>query len=251
VWKVCCGYRHTALITTTGLLLTFGHGETGRLGHGNEDSLDAPRVVEFFAEQDEAIISVGCGREHTMAATAAGELYSWGWGEAGRLGIGETGVMASPQRVEELDRLEVRALAVACGREHSLIICEGGGLLACGAGYEGRLGLGNQDDALVPRRVSSGALDHDNVVLAAAGEMHSVALGESGQVYTWGFGGSGARRPRGVRHAGAAADGERAADGLRGGGGGRGRGLRHIPHHGAQRAREPVRVRRRAERPAG
>ena len=34
VRMVACGYRHTALVTTCGLLLTCGHGETGRLGHG-------------------------------------------------------------------------------------------------------------------------------------------------------------------------------------------------------------------------
>jgi len=192
IWKVACGYRHTALITTTGLLLTFGHGETGRLGHGDENSLDQPRVVDFFRNHDKAVISVGCGREHTMAVTAAGQLYSWGWGECGRLGIGETGVMADPQHVAELERLEMRALSVACGREHSLVIVEGGRLLACGAGYEGRLGLGHFDDAPVPAVVKSGAMDHENIILASAGDMHTAVVGESGMVYTWGFGASGA-----------------------------------------------------------
>jgi alpha-tubulin suppressor-like RCC1 family protein len=34
-------------------------------------------------------VDVSCGREHTVAVTPLGEAFAWGWGEAGRLGIGE------------------------------------------------------------------------------------------------------------------------------------------------------------------
>ena len=45
VRQVSCGYRHTAFVTTTGLLLTCGHGETGRLGHGDERTRQFPTVI--------------------------------------------------------------------------------------------------------------------------------------------------------------------------------------------------------------
>lgn len=31
---------------------------------------------------------VSCGANHTAAFTQTGELYCWGWGEHGRLGLG-------------------------------------------------------------------------------------------------------------------------------------------------------------------
>ncbi len=94
-----CGYRHTALITTTGLLLTCGHGETGRLGHGDERSRHFPTVVEAFVGRAEGVVFVACGREHTVAVGESGDAFAWGWGEAGRLGIGECGKTLNPTKV--------------------------------------------------------------------------------------------------------------------------------------------------------
>lgn len=44
--KVSCGFRHSALVTARGLVLTLGYGETGRLGHGNEEDVLHPQVRE-------------------------------------------------------------------------------------------------------------------------------------------------------------------------------------------------------------
>lgn len=39
-------------------------------------------------------MGVSCGTNHTAAFTKTGELYCWGWGEHGRLGLGdEVGTM--------------------------------------------------------------------------------------------------------------------------------------------------------------
>jgi len=35
-----------------------------------------------------------------VAVTEAGDAYSWGWGEAGRLGIGEVGKTLVPTKIE-------------------------------------------------------------------------------------------------------------------------------------------------------
>lgn len=51
VAKVACGFRHSALVTASGLVLTLGHGETGRLGHGDEEDALKPKVrpgVDFI-----------------------------------------------------------------------------------------------------------------------------------------------------------------------------------------------------------
>merc|ERR1719167_1766106 len=41
--KVVLQKFHSAVLTTEGSILTFGHGQGGRLGHGNEDSQLSPR----------------------------------------------------------------------------------------------------------------------------------------------------------------------------------------------------------------
>ncbi|CAN0524188.1 unnamed protein product, partial [Ectocarpus sp. 12 AP-2014] len=115
--QVACGFRHSALVTASGLVLTLGHGETGRLGHGDEeDALEpkidpvlcfhrrryAPQVVRALADTKQVVVWAGCGREHTLVALASGSVYSWGWGEGGRLGLGEVDAVLSPRRVEEV-----------------------------------------------------------------------------------------------------------------------------------------------------
>jgi alpha-tubulin suppressor-like RCC1 family protein len=99
---------------------------------------------------------VACGREHTVCVAAGGALYAWGWGEAGRLGSGESGKQLAPQRMDSMRSEPARA--VACGREHTLIATKSGALFVCGAGYGGRLGLGDNRDAPFPVRVQLPAL---------------------------------------------------------------------------------------------
>ncbi|KAK1941512.1 PH [Phytophthora citrophthora] len=192
VVQISCGYRHTALITDDRHLYTFGHGECGRLGHGTEEDCLDPRPVVYFSSLIAAegvgiggIVDVSCGREHTMAVTANGKLFAFGWGEAGRLGTGETGSSLYPSRVE-LTNIST----VACGREHTLALTRKGRVFAFGAGFGGRLGNGSERDEELPSLVED--LEDYRIAAIDAGECHSVALSREGDVLTWGFGASGA-----------------------------------------------------------
>ena len=35
------------------------------------------------------VTSIACGAEHSLASTSDGEIYSFGWGRYGNLGLGE------------------------------------------------------------------------------------------------------------------------------------------------------------------
>ena len=45
VREICCGDAHTVVVMTSGEVCTFGEGEYGRLGHGDRESNNRPRVV--------------------------------------------------------------------------------------------------------------------------------------------------------------------------------------------------------------
>lgn len=64
--------------------------------------LPSQQVVKALADSGEAVVSAGCGREHTLVAVASGGVFAWGWGEGGRLGLGEDGAVLSPRRVVEV-----------------------------------------------------------------------------------------------------------------------------------------------------
>ncbi|XP_059128418.1 RCC1 domain-containing protein 1 [Peromyscus eremicus] len=63
--KASCGSRHTAVVTRTGELYTWGWGKYGQLGHKDSSSLDRPCRVEYFAEKQLEVRAVTCGPWNT------------------------------------------------------------------------------------------------------------------------------------------------------------------------------------------
>lgn len=72
-------------------------------------------------------------------------------GDFGRLGHGEASDVFIPRIVNALQGKVV--LNVACGDTHTLVTTDDGVLYAFGRNQNGQLGLGNNDDALLPRVV--------------------------------------------------------------------------------------------------
>jgi Regulator of chromosome condensation (RCC1) repeat len=70
VTQVAAGGRHSAAITRCGKLLSWGWGEEGQLGGGNEKNAAYPRPVRIPALKEEALkgvpIAVAVGMSHTM-----------------------------------------------------------------------------------------------------------------------------------------------------------------------------------------
>lgn len=80
VQKLRLGLRHSAVISEDGQLYTFGQGNWGVLGHGNEKNVKftTPKLVEGLANHK--VVDVVMGEYHTMALTDDGEVYTWGYG---------------------------------------------------------------------------------------------------------------------------------------------------------------------------
>ena len=76
------GPRHSGVVTENGELYTFGTGNWGVLGHGNEDNVNfnQPKLVEYFTKNNIKIKQVCMGDFHTMALSEDGSVYTWGYG---------------------------------------------------------------------------------------------------------------------------------------------------------------------------
>ncbi|XP_069481297.1 RCC1 domain-containing protein 1 isoform X2 [Ambystoma mexicanum] len=66
VLRVSCGSRHTSAVTRDGCLYTWGWGAYGQLGHSDANSLDQPRLVEYFLEKQLFVKDVVCGLWNTF-----------------------------------------------------------------------------------------------------------------------------------------------------------------------------------------
>ncbi|XP_020204704.1 ultraviolet-B receptor UVR8 isoform X1 [Cajanus cajan] len=125
---------------------------------------------------------VAAGAEHSVAITEDGNLYGWGWGRYGNLGLGDRNDRLLPEKVTvDGDKITM----VACGWRHTICVSSSGGLYTNGWGKYGQLGHGDFEDHLVPRKVQ--ALSDKFISQVSGGWRHSMVLTSSGQLLGWGW----------------------------------------------------------------
>ena len=119
-----------------------------------------------------------------MVVTKRG-LFTWGRGDAGRLGHGSTQDELVPKLVAALSEDEI--LMISAGLEHSMAVTKRG-LFTWGHGGAGRLGHSGPQDELVPKMIV--VLSGDEILMISAGAVHSMAVTKRG-LFTWGWLGQG------------------------------------------------------------
>lgn len=168
----------SAAISTNGGVYTWGVGSGGALGHGDELFVHAPKQVRALAGYN--VISVATGTYHCIAVTESGEVFTWG-----KILNNDPGMHdILPRRVEAL--VGVSARSAAAGDRHGLVVTENGALYAFGQNDAGQLGLEDQSAEERSHPCMVDALRDVHITSAAAGEDHSLALSEYGDVYAWG-----------------------------------------------------------------
>ena len=101
ITKVVLQKFHSAVLTTEGTVLTFGHGQGGRLGHGNEDSQLTPRYIATLKD-NVSCTDIALGVDHSMFLTSKGTIWVCGSNEFHQLGLSGTAQSAnvvSPQSI--------------------------------------------------------------------------------------------------------------------------------------------------------
>tara|TARA_B100001142_G_scaffold321015_1_gene367042 strand:- start:7678 stop:9135 length:1458 start_codon:yes stop_codon:yes gene_type:complete len=189
VVMVATGCSHTVALSEAGHVFTWGWNSDGQLGHNNRAKQLAPRQVEAGRFGSEKVVFVAAGGDRTVAVTAGGRLYTWGYSGYGQLGHGDTDSRLVPTLVGEPTGPAFAGSAVAmaaCAGGHTLVVTQDGALWVCGFGRDGQLGLNHRNDRYVFERVGQGAFGGARVVAAAAGRYISVAVTEDGALWTWG-----------------------------------------------------------------
>ena len=85
VAQVSCGFKHTVARTTSGKVYTWGWGERGQLGHGDDSNLPEPQMVKIKLDifTNCACSYIQAGYRATFALMENKKLL-W-WGSTGRL----------------------------------------------------------------------------------------------------------------------------------------------------------------------
>ncbi|CAI9115691.1 OLC1v1016666C1 [Oldenlandia corymbosa var. corymbosa] len=196
VAMVTCGPWHTALVTSTGQLFTFGDGTFGVLGHGDRESVPYPREVDSLSGL--RTIAVACGVWHTAAvvevivtqssaSVSSGKLFTWGDGDKNRLGHGDKEPRLKPTCVPAL--IDYNFHKIACGHSITVGLTTSGHIFTMGSTVYGQLG-NPQADGKQPCSVED-KLAGEVVEEIACGAYHVAALTSKNEVYTWGKGANG------------------------------------------------------------
>jgi alpha-tubulin suppressor-like RCC1 family protein len=113
---VACGGQHTLVLLQDGRLFAMGDNEHGQLGvergaTSEENCVVDPVQVAAFGS-DKPIKQIGCGGDFSVALTTSGDVYAWGRGQLGQLGLGEsqTGPLDTPTKVPELPSIQKLAV---------------------------------------------------------------------------------------------------------------------------------------------
>eukprot|EP00727_Mastigamoeba_balamuthi_P012789 m51a1_g8132 putative regulator of chromosome rcc1 (748) ;mRNA; r:216084-220384 len=184
----------------------------GQLGLGDTTEHPTPLLNEALAGRP--LLRV-CSWDHTLAVTATGDLLAWGPNSKSQLGLGDCEHRLTPTAVPTGDAWGACGLAdVACGAAHSLAprarparvavfedvrvarvfagelhsfaVLSTGELYAWGSNSAGQLGLGDTVSRANPEQVPLFPPPGRHIVEMACGSLHTLALLDNGQVWSWG-----------------------------------------------------------------
>ncbi|XP_076831350.1 putative E3 ubiquitin-protein ligase HERC3 isoform X2 [Brachyhypopomus gauderio] len=138
-------------------------------------------VVALDAQK---IAGVACGQSHSLALSEQGQVFAWGAGEGGQLGLGSReDAVRVPRLIKKL--CEHRISQVMCGNQHCIALSRDGQLFTWGQNSSGQLGVGKgEPNSLSPQPLKS--LCGIPLAQISAGGDHSFALSLSGAVFGWG-----------------------------------------------------------------
>ncbi|KAJ8388267.1 hypothetical protein AAFF_G00135280 [Aldrovandia affinis] len=185
--EVACGRQHSLFLLHDGSVYTSGSNSCGQLGHDRSGGTPGwcacnPELVGALDAQK--IAGVACGQAHSVAVNEQGQVFTWGAGSGGQLGLGTTEeAVRVPRLIKKL--CEHRISQVMCGNQHCIALSKDGQLFTWGQNSSGQLGLGKgKPCSLSPQPLKS--LSGIPLAQITAGGDHSFALSLSGAVFGWG-----------------------------------------------------------------
>jgi hypothetical protein len=136
VIAVATGDSHVLALTADGTLWAWGANFDGELGTGASDGFSAvPVQVQGLSGAGE-VKTIAAGGDHSLALTAAGQVYTWGANHDGQLGIEDSDQEDTPVPSTALTSVS----AIAAGTYYSLAVTSGGDVYTWGENSLGQLG---------------------------------------------------------------------------------------------------------------
>ncbi|MBF0412283.1 MAG: hypothetical protein HQK70_06190 [Desulfamplus sp.] len=197
VSAIAAGYAHTVALKTDGTVWCTGSNSDGQLGNGWMPD----RQIMIQAKNITGVIAIAAGDYHTVALKSDGTVWTWGQNTSGQLGNGTTINSRIPVQVKDTSSpsgllTNITAITAGGGSTtpllgtggHTVALKDDGTVWAWGYNGSGQLGDGTNTDRLEPVQIAAIPFGFKAI---AAGNAHTVALDNNGNVRAWGYNGSG------------------------------------------------------------
>jgi alpha-tubulin suppressor-like RCC1 family protein len=196
--SIAAGLNHAVALLLDGRVFAWGSNEFGECACGAQPTASA-NLPAHVANLPPDIVAIGAGTAHSLALDADGNVWGWGRNDTFQLNDGTSLNRGQPVMVNNVD-LNGADVApphltnrIAAGAAHSLAVRDGGvsgsEVFSWGSDQEGQLGSGpGQEDRNRPAVIAS----PNRVRAVAAGDLHSLAVLENGDVWGWGWNDQGA-----------------------------------------------------------
>ena len=166
--KVALGSEHTLLLNFNCEIFSLGDNSYGQLGLGDNTKRTQASVVDFFLDRDDLkVIDVACGGYFSAVICDNGEVFCWGDSSSGQCGIGTTKQTNIPVRVLFNEENDVDEDSNNCNSDTSSTSSN------CFDDHNSK---------------STSDSDSCEVKQLSCGDVHTLALTEDGQVWSWGSG---------------------------------------------------------------
>ncbi|ORE04282.1 RCC1/BLIP-II protein [Rhizopus microsporus var. microsporus] len=183
------GSYHSLAVTHDNKLYAWGLNNYRQCIDSDENIIPSPTLVSL-PESIGTIVSVDAGEHFTLIVNEAGEVFTYGRGDANQLGLSEE-VMA-PLKVKSEESAFKFIIPVATkvsdlppvshisvGTEFVLTACQNGQGYSWGFNSSNAIGNGSDDDEPVPKLLRGKNLGTNLILRVAAGGQHSVFLTKS------------------------------------------------------------------------
>lgn len=202
---IAAGMDMCYAITEENDVYVWGGGGVGRTGinksvakSGNDKGVVVDTSMHYLEPQlvrdlsGEEVITVDVGLSHCMGVGKGGDVFIWGDGHSGQLGLGD--LESHPTVVINNSFPAIRQ--ASAGSNHSVVLTKAGVMYAWGHMMNGRLGVGEIEQMGVADNVKYFCClpkmiqPLEPILQVACGADHTLAYGESG-VWSWGNGSGG------------------------------------------------------------
>jgi alpha-tubulin suppressor-like RCC1 family protein len=150
----------------------------------NQNSIIESMIAKDLCNKN--IIDLSYGLYHYIARTIDNKIYCWGNNYWAQLGNGREDENRVQENNPELNELlsDLNITVIKCGAYHSLALTRSGEVYGWGGNYWGQIGCGDDFDKFMPTKLK--ALNDIKIKMISCGLHYSMALTESGCVYSWG-----------------------------------------------------------------